>query len=52
MYKFTENEGNRNSASPDFKKTLQNHTLDVAEKCVRTYFSSNAAAQDPMKGYN
>ena len=41
-------QGNRNSATPDKKKkTLKNHPLDVAEKYVETYSSSNAAAQDP-----
>ena len=29
------------------KTTNKNHSLDMAEKCVKTYSSSNAAAQYP-----
>jgi len=39
--------GDRNSATPDKKKTLKEHPLDVAIKYVEMYSSSNAAAQDP-----
>ena len=36
-------------ATPDTKKPLKNHSLEVAKKYVDTYSSSNAAALYPEK---
>ena len=40
---------NRKCATPDTKKPLKNHPLEVAKKFVERYSSSNAAAHDPKE---
>ena len=36
--------------TPRYEKTLKNHPLEVAKKCVETYSPSNAVAPDPEEG--